>query len=56
MEKKRVPFEVRARVLDRIRSAIADGDDAAALRIARELQSRWRKAEVRGDGRARVRV
>lgn len=44
METKGVPYEVRGRVLDRIRAAIAEGDEQAALRIARELQTRWRKA------------
>ncbi len=37
----------RERVLDRIRRALAEGDDAEALRIARELQRRWKTCEAR---------
>ena len=47
MKSDRVAQEVRQRVLDRIRSALADGDDAEAMRIARELQRRWRTCERR---------
>jgi hypothetical protein len=47
MKTRRVSQEVRERVLDRIRGALVDGDDAAAMRIAQELQSRWRKADAR---------
>ena len=49
MKTKRVSQEVRGRVLDRIRSAIEDGDEAGALRAARELQARWKKADARAE-------
>ena len=39
MKTRRVSQEVRERVLDRIRGALVDGDDAAAMRIARELKA-----------------
>jgi hypothetical protein len=38
---------VRERVLKRIRRALADGDEATALRIARELQRRWASCDLR---------
>jgi hypothetical protein len=40
METTRVSQEVRGRVLDRIRAAIATGDEAKAMRVARELTTR----------------
>ncbi|GEM_PF-5305046 len=49
MEKTRVTQEVRERVLDRIRTAIAEGDEEAAMRIAKELQRRFRMAQVRRE-------
>ena len=47
MQTTRVSQEVRGRVLDRIRAAIAAGDEAKAMRVARELTSRWEKADAR---------
>lgn len=44
MQRTGVSQEVRQRVLDRIRAAIEAGDEQQAIRIARELQRRWRKA------------
>ena len=49
MDTTRVSQEVRGRVLDRIRTALADGDEAKALRVARELQARWKEAEDRAE-------
>lgn len=43
----------RARVLDRIRRALADGDDVAALRIARELERRFEEADRASAPRGR---
>lgn len=40
----RFDHAARTRVLDRIRRALADGDDVAALRIARELERRFEGA------------
>ena len=42
-----VSYAVRERVLGRIRAALEAGDDAEAMRIARELGRRWRTAESR---------
>jgi hypothetical protein len=44
----RVATEVRGRVLERIRRAIAEGDEALALRIARELERRFSVGQGRG--------
>ncbi|MCR9092573.1 MAG: DUF4363 family protein [bacterium] len=52
METKRVSQEVRGRVLDRIRAALEDGDEAKALRVARELQARWKKADDHAEVQA----
>ena len=52
MEKTRVSQDVRRRVLDRIRTALADGDEAKALSAARELQARWKKADDRAEVQA----
>ncbi|MEZ4334135.1 MAG: hypothetical protein R3F35_20485 [Myxococcota bacterium] len=43
----------RARVLARIRRALADGDEAGALRVARELERRFEAARVEAWGGAR---
>ena len=48
-----VPQDARSRVLDRIRRALADGDDAAAMRIARELQRRFDACESRRHAASR---
>ena len=47
MKATMVEQPARARVLNRIRQALAEGDEAAALRIARELQRRWRTCDER---------
>lgn len=47
MKAKTVLQPARERVLNRIRRALADGDEAMALRIARELQRRWATCEAR---------
>ena len=52
METTRVSQEVRGLVLDRIRSALAEGDEATALRTARELQARWKRADDRAEVQA----
>jgi len=44
--------DARERVLERIRRALAAGDEASALRIARELERRFAAVRPRGDGRA----
>lgn len=52
METTRVSQEVRGRVLDRIRAALEEGDEAKALRVARELQVRWKQAQDRAEVQA----
>ena len=47
MKAKTVLQPARERVLNRIRQALADGDEATALLIARELQRRWATCEAR---------
>lgn len=47
MQPRTVPPDVRQRVLDRIRRALAEGRDDDALKIARELQRRFRRCEAR---------
>lgn len=46
MQVKTVGQDVRERVLTRIRRALAEGDEAEALRIARELERRWKKCRL----------
>lgn len=45
--------EARERVLDRIRRALSAGDEAGALRIARELERRFDAAQARRAGTIR---
>ncbi|MEZ4281186.1 MAG: hypothetical protein R3F21_16415 [Myxococcota bacterium] len=42
--------EARERVLDRIRRALAAGDEAGAMRIARELERRFEAVQARRAG------
>ncbi|MCA9502177.1 MAG: hypothetical protein H6748_16460 [Spirochaetaceae bacterium] len=42
MAERVVAQAVRQRVLDRIRRALAAGDEAEAMRVAMELERRWK--------------
>lgn len=48
-----LPQPARERVLDRIRRALAEGDEDEAMRVAQELQRRWRTCAARREADAR---